>query len=101
MTNIDVQFQASRLDPVTQKQPTRLSIMREPISISTLIGGLSGAIIASLAATGYTAIPGFGPVIASGGPVATLVGLAAGTVFGFLGGLLIGALLLFVPDTGV
>lgn len=56
-------------------------------TVGTLLGGAGGL----LAGLGTVAVPGFGPVVAAGWLVSTLVGAGAGAAVGSLAGALVGA----------
>ncbi|WP_375696869.1 hypothetical protein [Bartonella sp. AC70YNML] len=56
--------------------------IKEFAFIGGLNGSLSGAIAATLAAYGYTALPGFGPIIAMGIRVALSSGIIIGALIG-------------------
>nr|WP_144755278.1 hypothetical protein [Bartonella saheliensis] len=57
--------------------------IKEFAFIGGLNGSISGAIAATLAAYGYIALPGFGPLIAMGIGVALSAGTVIGTLIGF------------------
>ncbi len=64
--------------------------LKESAFIGGLNGSVSGAIAAILAAYGYIALPGFGPIIAMGInialPTGTIIGAAIGSIIGiFIG----------------
>ncbi|WP_375623219.1 MULTISPECIES: hypothetical protein [unclassified Bartonella] len=56
--------------------------IKEFAFIGGLNGSISGAIAATLAAYGYIALPGFGPVIAMGIGVALSTGIIIGALIG-------------------
>ncbi|MBB4076405.1 hypothetical protein GGR08_000702 [Bartonella fuyuanensis] len=56
--------------------------IKEFVFIGGLNGSISGAIAAILAAYGYIALPGFGPIIAMGIGVALFTGIIIGALIG-------------------
>lgn len=72
--------------------------LKEPAFIGGLNGGLSGAIAAILAAYGYIALPGFGPIIAKGVSIALFSGTIVGAMIGIIIGLLVGTFCIFMED---
>ncbi len=72
--------------------------LKESALIGGLNGSVSGAIAAILAAYGYIALPGFGPIIAMGISVALPVGTVIGAVVGSIIGTFIGTFCIIVKN---
>ncbi|EJF87902.1 hypothetical protein ME1_00866 [Bartonella vinsonii subsp. arupensis OK-94-513] len=70
--------------------------LKEPSFIGSLNGSVSGAIAAILAAYGYIALPGFGPIITMGISVAFCTGAIIGAMIGLIMGILIGIFCTFI-----
>lgn len=76
---------------------SKLSETTQPVIICAAIGALSGFLIAFLAANGYAAIPGFGPIIAYGNILAILIGTIMGIIIGTIFGFLVSLILIMLP----
>ncbi|WP_342543606.1 hypothetical protein [Bartonella koehlerae] len=63
--------------------------IKELVFIGGLNGSVSGAIAAILAAYGYIALPGFGPIIAMSTGIALFVGTIIGAMIGSIMGVFI------------
>ncbi|WP_455474802.1 hypothetical protein [Bartonella sp. B30(2025)] len=70
--------------------------IKELALIGGLNGSVSGAIAAVLAAYGYIALPGFGPIIAMGVGIASLIGIIIGATIGSIMGILVGMCCVFI-----
>ncbi|MCZ2328257.1 hypothetical protein [Bartonella sp. F02] len=70
--------------------------VKEPVLIGFLNGCISGAIAMILAAYGYIAIPGFGPIIATGIGITLSIGVMIGAIIGSIIGLLIATVVSFL-----
>ncbi|WP_019221768.1 hypothetical protein [Bartonella senegalensis] len=64
--------------------------IKEPAFIGGLNGSLSGAIAAILAAYGYIALPGFGPIIAMSISTTLSTGTIIGAIIGSITGVFVG-----------
>lgn len=72
--------------------------LKEPSFIGILNGSVSGALAAILAAYGYIALPGFGPIIAMGIDVAFCTGTIIGAMIGLIMGIFVGLFCTFMED---
>ncbi|WP_455475403.1 hypothetical protein [Bartonella sp. B17] len=72
--------------------------IKELVLIGGLNGSVSGAIAAILAAYGYIALPGFGPIIAMGIGIAFFTGIIIGATAGFVMGIFVGTFCAFVKS---
>ncbi|WP_332065571.1 hypothetical protein [Bartonella sp. CB189] len=72
--------------------------IKELALIGSLNGSVSGAIAAILAAHGYIALPGFGPIIAMGVSVAFLISATIGAIIGSIIGIIAGAFCAFIGN---
>ncbi|EJF77371.1 hypothetical protein MCO_01286 [Bartonella sp. DB5-6] len=72
--------------------------IKELAFIGSLNGSVSGAIAAILAAYGYIALPGFGPIIARGISIAFFAGTIMGAIIGSIMGILVGTFCVFIRD---
>ncbi|MGF7157684.1 hypothetical protein [Bartonella heixiaziensis] len=72
--------------------------IKELAFIGSLNGSVSGAIAAILAAYGYIAMPGFGPIIARGISIAFFTGTIIGAIIGSIIGVLVGTFCVFMGD---
>lgn len=72
--------------------------IKEFAFIGSLNGSVSGAIAAILAAYGYIALPGFGPIIARGISIAFFTGTMIGAIIGSMMGVLVGTFYVFMGD---
>ncbi len=91
----------SSLDPNGQQRIFFKKIynsIKELALIGSLNGSVSGAIAAILAAYGYIALPGFGPIIAMGVSITFFISVIIGATIGSVLGILIGTLCVFTGN---
>ncbi|WP_336276800.1 hypothetical protein [Bartonella sp. CB178] len=75
-----------------------LQSIKELALVGGLNGSISGAIAAILAAHGYVALPGFGPIITMGIEIALFTGTVIGALVGLIMGIFIGTICIFMSS---